>query len=508
MSRLWQVLGREARRLVVEARLGVERRHGWLATGLAAQGEGTRRLADGRVVLEPLPAGLRDRALASLRGWGAGRPPIESVLALGARAVDGTVWCWALVHQLRQEGSWDDPLEALLEAGATTDGALLLRTAVLADPAVVRTGLEDTRDVEALLQAWLERQLALEQGEAATLEAELDRAAAALEARAVERAERLLARLAEVAPGDPRRLALDADLARRRGDRDLALLRARWLAAARPADQPAGDRFVEVAALHAPTATALRFAEASLRGPLLDLAHSLAAAGDGLSALRLVDRGLAAAPLDRALRDRRAALLAALGPEAGTVWRRPGALDDLTGLHGELELWSSDGPGLAVSVGDRAEPTTLRGLLRLAPPCRVSARLVLRDVPGSTATEDDQASLGLLLGGTEPLDHGSWGLLVSRSGRVQLVRRGGLEWPGVTLGRGRRGLVDLTLELGERRLSVGVDGRPPIHLPRGSRRLAGWLALRARRVDGALQRLEVERTREPDLSAVWSIAAR
>jgi hypothetical protein len=506
---LWQLLARESARLVL-AGVAPEKRElaPWLAWALALSFEGTRVLADGSVDVAAPPVGRRSQVSASFAGWGEHRPSVQQVLRMDDADERLAPWAWALLMFVREDDGgarWPDAEAALLDSyreQSSLSPEAEFRQHVLHAARARSAGLDEYPAFELAWVDWLEDWLAVERGLAFALDKQVERARDALQDRRWDVCRSLFERVRETAPGHAGGLAVACEWAGRRGRTDEALLAARLLASIRPDTD--FRRFAELVALHEGSAVDLQRVQQSLRGPLADLARELAADGWPLAGLRLVDRALAAAPLDAALDSLRAELVAALGGDrAVVIRRRPAALRTVSDLHGEAFLWQPDAPGLRLRCADRAIPTTLRGITRLTAPCSVRIQLEFHPDEEGRLDDDGKRFIGLLFGADEAIDHGSWGVFVSPAGRLELASEGGLEWPSQLVGKTRRKTVNLTVSLWGDRITLNSPGKLPIVVPRGSRPADGWLALFGRRVDATIVELEVTRTRRSNPRAVW-----
>ena len=537
LDSLWQLLARESARLVLESLPPPEQTLApWLSWALAFQFEGARIRADGTVDLDPLPGLRRAQVSAAFGGWGEHRPSVTQVLAMNNNSASMAPWAWVLLTYLDEAGGgaiWDGAVGELLASyreGTALSAETEFRKHILRAPGAEEPKLTNFPAFERAWVAWLEDWLWIDRGEPSALAGAVGRAEIALEKRRWDVSQRLIRRVLAVEPGHPGALQLASRWADRRGRADEALLAARWVASVRmgaagalgqeappsSASAPGADampgtlsmapsaRFAEMSALHSASAVAASRAEASLRGPLADLARQLSEEGWPLAGLRMVDRGLAAAPLDVELAALREELVDAAGGEAATlIRRRPQVIRSVEGLHGELHLWVNAGDGLHLQCADRVEPTTLRGVVPLSAPCTVRLRLTFHGDDAGRLDDDGKRFVGLLFGADEPIAHGSWGVFVSPDGRLELATQGGLEWPSTPVGKARRREIDLSVSLWGDHITLKSPGKLPIAVPRGSRPADGWLALFGRRVDATIAELEVTRSRRADPRAVW-----
>ena len=534
LDSLWQLLARESARLVLEGLPPPERTLApWLSWALAFQFEGARIHADGTVDLDPLPGLRRAQVSAAFAGWGEHRPSVTQVLAMNNNSATMAPWAWVLLTYLDEAGGgaiWNGAVDTLLQSyreGTALSAESEFRKHILRAPGAAAPALTNYPSFERAWVAWLEDWLWIDRGEPSALQGAVDRADVALKERRWDVSQRLIERVLAVEPGHPGALRLASLWADRRGRADEALLAARWIASVR--EGPAGAlsleepvpsagtiatdatlgaspsaRFTEMFALHAESALAASLAEASLRGALADLAQQLSEEGWPLAGLRMVDRGLAAAPLDVELATLREELVRAAGGEAATlIRRRPQVIESVEGLHGELHLWGNADNGLQLQCADRVQPTTLRGVVPLSAPCTVRMRLTFHGDDAGRLDDDGKRFVGLLFGADEPIAHGSWGVFISPDGRLELATQGGLEWPSTPVGKSRRREVDLSVSLWGDHITLKSPGKLAIQVPRGSRPADGWLALFGRRVDATISELEVIRSRRADPRAVW-----
>lgn len=549
LDSLWQLLARESARLVLEGLPPAERTLApWLSWALAFQFEGARIRADGTVDLDPLPGLRRAQVSAAFGGWGEHRPSVTQVLAMNNSSATMAPWAWVLLTYLDEAGGgaiWDGAVDALLQSyreGTALSAETEFRKHILRAPGAAEPKLTNFPAFERAWVAWLEDWLWIERGEPSALQGAVERADVALNERRWDVSQRLIERVLSVEPGHPGALQLASRLADRRGRADAALLAARWIASVRMG--PAGAleaeaspppasargteampgtmsgarpgavsdampmtsavRFAEMSALHGDSALAASRAEATLRGPLADLARQLSEEGWPLAGLRMVDRGLAAAPLDVELAALREELVNTAGGESATlIRRRPQVIRSVEGLHGELHLWVNADNGLHLQCADRVEPTTLRGVVPLSAPCTVRIRLTFHGDDAGRLDDDGKRFVGLLFGAGEPLAHGSWGVFISPDGRLELATQGGLEWPSTPVGKSRRREIELSVSLWGDHITLKSPGKLAIQVPRGSRPADGWLSLFGRRVDATIAELEVIRSRRADPRAVW-----
>lgn len=526
---LWGRLAREAGRTFVET-WGPRPLPPWLSEGLPATFEGATLRRDGSVVLDRPADGLRRRVELSLAGRGATPRGVLELLGLEAVDVDDIPWCWALVTYLHDalgpDGTplWRDRFEALLAAYHTSDASLALpefRGQILRPDEEPRAGVATLEDFTERFAAWIAQQDALDHGVPSAVHEVLTLTQRAIDLRRFEEAESIVRRARQADPAEPFALWQAFSIAKRRGQSDEALLLAYDLASTR---QPSGHwspdtgqqepsleqrasseelRFAELLEINDALGRALAEHDLALRVAVEHALDARLAAGLPRAAVRLLDRVLAAFPLDAGYRAMRAEIVArSLHPEDLVVRRPVSALADLTAAHGDVAFWTDDDGALAARCSDRVAIVTLRGLADLRAPFTVSATLRFGEASARTSASGGNLQAGFVLGGEDAALDGPWGVFATPSGRIELAHRGREEWPSRPIGRGARA-PHLELLVDGTRLSVRVDGKDLHDAPLGSRPADGWLGLFVRHVDVTFEDLVVTRTRETGPGQRW-----
>lgn len=518
VSALDGLVAREtARRTLAGLRPGDQPLPPWLEWGLVTGLEGCLVSARGEVDLSRPPHDRRRELVAAVLHKVHPTRSVDDVLQGDGRDPGLVAWSWALLAWLEAgapglpQAPADPPLPTLLAAyanDAPLSPAVVLRSTALRSS---DSSAPTPHEVQRAFEGWLLAATQRWSGEPAALQAALVEVERQIQLRRLTEAESTLRELLAAAVPEPRTLAAAVALHRRKGRSDLALLAALALAEALP-PSPAGasetaDPYAEARDVQHDVGEGFAQHHLTLAQEGEVLVHDLLADGRPLAALRMLDRLLAAAPLDQGWQLLRRRLLdQVLGGQAPLIRRRVILDKQLTGLHGEPEPWRPRGSTLDALTADRAEPATLRGLVQLSPPWRVQVRLAWED-DGAYRPSPDRRTAGLLFGAEDAMDHGQWGVLASPNGRVELASRGRLEWPGQPIGRGGRESVLLEVRLEDGRLSVLADGKP-LDVPElGSRPAAGWLGLYARQSQVAFEQLTLVRDRQRDPAGVWHTRA-
>ncbi len=509
----------------------------WLEEALCLDWEGARLLADGTLRFDDLPADRLDELANALAGRGPAPVPLGSVLEQLPGNTRAATWAWSLGRYLREarddDGTllWADGWPALLERPGADAPVRAFERAFLDDadrppPA----GLDNPGAIERHWQAWARREAALDAGEEDAVRAATAEVRRLRDAREWDACRALLRRARAARPDHPDVLQLTVEIADRTGRPDEALLAAWHLAALRTpsqhwtvagglepqasglAEQGARIRYAEAVVVHEALGTTLATRDDALREAVLPLVDEMLAAGYPRSAVRLLDAVLASQPLDAGYGSvRRAIVDDVLGAEDVLATRRVSwgeRMEEVAGDHAWFEeagggLTGASSSGLLARAGDRVEPVSLRGLLALAPPWRVSVRVAFAPDEDGRFTDDGTRYAGLLFGAPEPSAWGTWGVLVAPSGSVELASPGRLEWPSRSIGRGPRGDLVLEVRVDGDRLELHAGDRLLRRLPLGTRAAAGWLGVFVRHADVRLLDLRVTRSRRPDPRASW-----
>jgi len=476
----------------------------WLDEGLAMQYEGARLLGDGEVVVDaPSAERLHEAALALADGR---VRRIDDLLLLRRPEEDAYPWLYALVAFLRHgeddEGTllWADRFVRLLDD---------YRSNVIVDPVrhfeevVVgrepRAGVLGVRGFESLWHEWIRWRDASLRGDGVALHRLLTMARSHLDNDRPERAWTTLRDALAIAPDSREALSMWIEL-HEDDDEDAAMLGALNLASAStPGD--AAMRFGPCVAIDRRLGERLAEDDRALRDELDQLVSSYVERGFPRAAVRLLERFVAAWPLDREWRAR-AGRIQRDHALPTRVRHRLEAVRTLDGLHGDRGLYGPEGLELLVQTSDRAEPASLRGLERLEPPYRAEARIEL------LGERDPRAQVGLTFAAPEALLEGAWGVLATGDGHLVFARQKHLEWETERIGTWRKEPVRLAVEVTASDYEPFVDGRSLGRHPLRGRAADGWLGLYARRADARLSDLVVLRESSRDPHGNWATLGR
>ena len=515
LDRLWSLVARETARRIIRRVPGKGRPlPPWLEWGLAVRAEGVV-VRGGDVTTHGPPTARRRQLLASHAGRGVSPLEISELLSDDGSDPAIAAWSWGLVTWLdagapglMDAPRFQRPLDALLSMHR--DGSSGIPTEAFR--AVVLTRVDGTRvsirEAQLAFSRWLDAMVDVARGDELALDRVVTSGRDALAHRHPDVAEDLARQALTSRPEHIGARKLIFDIARRGHRDDEALLAALALGTARArrtGSDPASERYVEAMAIIPALAERIVQHDEQLRADAGALIDELLSDDRPLAATRLLDRLLAAAPLDggwRAARERITKVM--LGVDDVEIVRRIPVVPEAGELHGDVSLWRSRGAAVGASSADRAAPTTLRGLGRLGSRWTVSA--TVRFDPsekGGRHPDDGYVFAGLLFGAASPIEQGNWGVFVSPAGQVELARRGRLEWPSFGVGRGSRGETRIEVAVDGDRLQITAAKRALGELDLGSRPADGWLALFARRASVVIDDIRVVRSRRIDPRRVW-----
>lgn len=481
----------------------------WLDEGLAMQHEGADVLGDGEVALDlPSAEHVHEAALA-LSGGGGRVVPLDELLTMTQPDVDAYPWLYALVAFLRHGEDdagrllWADRFDRLLEdhrRNVIEDPLRHFEDVIVAVDDEPRAAVIDARGFESLWHEWIRWQDASLRGDGVALHRLLTMARSHVDAGRLERARSTLRDALAVAPDSRPALAMWIE-AHAQEDPDAAMLGALNLASA-STPGAASIRFEPCHAMDADLGERLAADDAAWRAQVDALADDYVTRGFPRAAVRLLERVLAAWPLDGAWRAR-ADQIQREHALPTRVRHRLEAVRTLDGLHGDRGLFEASGWELVALAHDRAQPASLRGLAKVAPPYRVEVTLELLE-----GARDERARAGLTFAAPESFQDGGWGVFATGDGHIVFASQRNLEWSTEPIATRRGTRVRLAVEVTETDFEPFLDGRSLGRHPLLGRAAEGWLGLHAQRVDVRLSELVVLREAGRDPHANWATLGR
>ncbi len=525
LALLWGRLAREVARPSVRRVAGNDGVLApWIEEALAMSYESTRLLGNGDVAFGGWPVDRRHKMALAATGRGESMMAIDEVLDVDLADPRAPVWIWALATFLREQENaegeklWSERFDNLIDeersAGRTAEdvrapGAMAREfRRVVIQPDDPIDSISSLRSFGTAWHAWVREQAAWATGDAAALDMLVQTGEELLRERRVERAGELVARVLSVDPVRIRAHALAALLAEGDGRSDAALLFARNIAMlqARVGEPLPTAR---LASLDERFAGLLSEHDAELRPRLEKLVTDYLAQGFPRAAMRLIDRALFAEPLDAAWRSSRATILETLGSDLLFARRRLPIVTTLDSALGDKGLWQPNGTALIVRCSDRKAPTLLNSVAHLREPWRLSAKIRFQPGPDGRLVDERSNFVGFTFGGSNPLSDGEWGIFVSPAGRIELAKKGNLEWPSEGMGHAVRRddpaiLLEVHVENGRFTVFADGEGFPPRLL--GNKPADGWMSLFARDVDAEITDIVLRRPVSPDPTEVWHTA--